>query len=66
MLFVNKINFFQNHYKQFDIDGAFKSGDTLCRFIIRDFCGKYCWDCCALNSSYKNYLRTYTLGNVGF
>jgi hypothetical protein len=26
----------------------FKTASTLCRFIIRDNCGKYCWDCYSL------------------
>lgn len=28
----------------------FKLSSTVCRFIVRDFSGKYCWDCCLLNS----------------
>lgn len=27
-----------------------KLSSTSCRVIVRDFSGKYCWDCCLLNS----------------
>jgi hypothetical protein len=27
-----------------------KKASSICRFVVRDFCGKICWDCCLLNS----------------
>ena len=34
----------------FNISNSLKTSASICRFIVRDFCGKNCWDCCILQS----------------
>lgn len=38
-----------------------KFSSTICRFIVRDFCGKNCWDCCVLQSPDESLPKTYFL-----
>ncbi len=40
----------QKKYMFFSISPELKTSATICRFIVRDFCGKNCWDCCLLQS----------------
>jgi hypothetical protein len=51
----------KNNEKYFNLNDNLKKSPTICRFIIRDFCGKNCWDCCLLNSPDINLPTTYLL-----
>jgi hypothetical protein len=43
-----------------------KKSSSICRFVVRDFCGKVCWDCCLLNSPDHTLPNVYFLGNFYF
>lgn len=48
----------------FHVNDEFRLENTICRFIIRDFCGKYCWDCCALSDLHKENFKMHILGYI--
>ena len=43
----------------FNLNSNFKASQTVCRFIVRDFCGKNCWDCCLLHPPDENRPPSY-------
>lgn len=45
----------------FNINPELKTSATICRFIVRDFCGKNCWDCCLLQSPDESLPHGYML-----
>ena len=47
--------------KFFNINPKLKTSTTVCRFIVRDFCGKNCWDCCMLHAPDENLPLNYLL-----
>ena len=52
----------------FNISPNLKTSASICRFIVRDFCGKNCWDCCILQSPDQclpvNYLLDIPFKNI--
>jgi hypothetical protein len=45
----------KNNEKYFNINSdKLKPSQTICRFVVRDFCGKNCWDGCLLRSPDEN------------
>ena len=51
----------KNNEKFFNINPKLKTSTSICRFVIRDFCGKNCWDCCMLHSPDENLPNSYVL-----
>lgn len=47
--------------KFFNISPDLKTSTTICRFVVRDFCGKNCWDCCILQSPDESLADSYIL-----
>ncbi len=45
----------------FNINPKLRTSPTICRFIVRDFCGKNCWDCCILQSPSQSLPDSYML-----
>ncbi len=45
----------------FNVNPMLKTSSTICRFIVRDFCGKNCWDCCTLQSPNQSLPNSYML-----
>lgn len=43
----------------FNLNSSYKTSATICRFIVRDFCGKNCWDCCLLHPPDENRPPSY-------
>lgn len=43
----------------FNLNSSYKTSSTICRFIVRDFCGKNCWDCCLLHPPDENRPPSY-------
>ncbi len=56
----------KNNEKFFNINPKLKTSNTICRFIVRDFCGKNCWDCCLMNSPDENLPSSYFLDIPSF
>ena len=56
----------KNNEKFFNINPKLKTSNTICRFIVRDFCGKNCWDCCLMHSPDENLPNSYFLDIPSF
>ena len=56
----------KNNEKFFNINPKLKTSSTICRFIVRDFCGKNCWDCCLMHSPDENLPNNYFLDIPSF